>query len=276
MPKKFYPTQSLADVVWFYLAYMESRMSWDPAAQDQAPLVAALRKEVEEAWLGQRAVWLGEIRAQAGVDYENFRLDRSTKRHSRVMLNLPEVDGRTEHPRYARYYTMPLSRLVRLALEPQIKFMRPWIDSLKGEPEPEAQAFAQLLAEHIAAGEAVLLEREKAKGARKDHRVRVITALIERINTTLRSIYGTLTARAAEQKLGEDWPDSFFYSSTRNTEAPDPAEALRNAIYATLSAHQIELSEEQDTKLQETSDVKILDQWLGRAAAVKTAEELLG
>jgi uncharacterized protein (UPF0147 family) len=274
--RKFYSTQSLFNVVWLHLAYLASRLASDPRAAEYVPTATALLARVENAIIAQRVTRFGQIAAQAKIDYLNYTLDASVVRCSRVLLNLPDIDQDTDHPRYARYYKEPLSRITRLALEPELRIVRAWIESLRGEPEPEVQAFAEIFQDGVTAGEEALRQREGARAAKKDHRVREVIRLIDDINKDLKVIHSKLTAKAAEQKLGDDWADSFFYTPQQSGEAEDPSDTTRNAIYAVLAAHNLEVSDEVEERLEETDDVKLLDRWLARAVTAKSAEEAVG
>jgi uncharacterized protein (UPF0147 family) len=274
--RKFYSTQSLFNVVWLHLAYLASRLVSDPRAAEHVPTATALMGRVENTLGTQRTARFGQIAAQAKIDYLNYTLDKSVVRCSRVLLNLPDIDQDTAHPRYTRYYKEPLSRITRLALEPELKIVRTWIESLKGEPEPEVQVFAQIFQDSVTAGEETLRQREGARAVKKDHQVREVLRLIEDINKDLKVIHSKLTAKAAEQKLGDDWADSFFYTPKPNVEVEDPADTTRSAIYAVLAAHNVEVSDAVEERLAETDDVKLLDRWLALAVTAKSAEEAVG
>ena len=140
--RKFYVTQSLADTIWHYLVYLEARLGTDTDAKEFAPEATALVDEIEAIWQGQRSKWRAEISAQARVDYANEHLDQQTTRFSRILLSQEGIDLNTDNPRYQRYFSTPLSRFVRQALEPQIKQTRPWLDSIRTESEMAVQSFA--------------------------------------------------------------------------------------------------------------------------------------
>jgi uncharacterized protein (UPF0147 family) len=274
--RKFYSTQSLVNVVWLHLAYLVSRLASDPRTAEHVPAATALLGRVENTLVTQRAARFGQIAAQAKIDYLNYTLDKSVVRCSRALLNLPDIDQDTAHPRYARYYKEPLSKITRLALEPELRIVRAWIESLRGEPEPEVQVFAQLFQDNVTAGEEAIRQRDGARAAKKDHQVREVIRLIDDINKDLKVIHSKLSAKAAEQKLGADWADSFFYTPQQRSEIEDPADTTRNAIYAVLAAHGIAVSDEVAERLAETDDVELLDRWLARAVTAKSAEEAVG
>lgn len=69
----------------------------------------------------------------------------------------------------------------------------------------------------------VIERRRKATAARRDHRVRVIAALIDDINNARFSLYGSLTRKVGEQRLPRDWPDCFFRHGSRSAkDGPAP------------------------------------------------------
>src|SRR5688572_14249287 len=102
--KKLRPHQSLPDVVWRYLVYLESRLLHDPNARELAGRVSALVGEVTSTWQGLQSSWRAAITAQALVDYINYLLDQSTVRFSRVLLSQDDIAFNTDHPRYKRYF----------------------------------------------------------------------------------------------------------------------------------------------------------------------------
>jgi len=67
--------------------------------------------------------------------------------------------------------------------------------------------------------------RRRAVSARKDHRVRSITSLIEEINTARATLYGELAQKAPRAGLPIDWPSRFFRraSHTKEEELEVPA-----------------------------------------------------
>lgn len=274
-PRKLYARQSLADVIWYHLVYLEARLLNDPNAADLAPEVTALVERVEAVWREQRAVWRSQINAQARVSYLNRVLDKHTIQHSKVLLSTDDINFDTNHPRYKRYYPEPLSRIVRKALAAQVKLIRTWIESIRGEPEPQVQAYADIFLQDIVDADQALAELEQAKAARKDHRVRQIHELVKDINKTLRKIYGILESRAGDLNQDDEWAGSFFYRPQNAGEEDNPADDLREAIYAVFNARRFEVSEDVEKKLEETSDVAILDGWLKRVVSAKSPEEAI-
>jgi hypothetical protein len=274
--RKVYPTQSLLDVIWVYLVYLEARLLRDANTKDLVSKVTSLLDRVEAAAKAQRDKFRSIINSQAGVDLQNFFLDKNVIRFSRVLLNTEEIDHNINHAHYKLYYTMSASRVEKLALEAEVKVVRPWLASLKNETDPAVLAFASIFEGDLNAADIVLKELEDAKTARQGQRVREIIPLVRDINDTCKEIFGTLTARAPSLKMPEEWPDNFFYKSRRNNKPDDPAEAYRVALYSIFDAHELEVSEDVDTKIQEEKNTTTLDKWLIKAATAKTPEEAVG
>jgi hypothetical protein len=273
--RKVYATQSLSDFIWYYLVYSEARLLNDENAKEYAAKITALIKEVEVTWQGQRTAWRAEIAAQAKVDAANYHLDHQTKRFARILLSQEDIALNTNHPRYKRYFSIALSRIVKLALEPQIKITRPWLESIKTEGEAAVRAFFDIFTGIVHSGEEALKNQEKATGARKDHRVRDINSLVKRINDTCQEIYGALKAKAPSLNLPPEWVDGFFYSP-RNAAAPDAAALYQESIYNVCKARSLDVSEVVGDKLDETKDLVMLQGWLSKAMTVAHAEEIVG
>jgi hypothetical protein len=271
--RKVYATQSLADIIWHYMVYLEARLLTDSNAKEFAPEATTLIDEVESTWQGQRSKWRAEVSAQARVDYANEQLDQQTLRFSRVLLSQEGVDLDAEHPRYKRYFTSSPSRVTRLALEPQIKVMRPWLESIRTEPELAVQSFAALLTSLIEQGEEALHHQDQATAARKDHRVREVTNLVKKINDTCQKIHGLLKAKAPGLNMPADWADGFFYSP-RNASAPDAASLFQDALYGICKARGVELSDNSSDFIDKTKDEELLQQWISRALRAKTEEDI--
>ena len=273
--RKMYPNQSLADTIWYYLVYLEARLLNDEHGKELAPKVTALIDTLEFIWQGQRASWRAEIRAQAKVDTVNYQLDQQTKRFARILLSQEDINLSTEHPRYKRYFQVALSRIIRLALEPQIKVTRPWIRSIETEVENAVQEFSKIFAEIIETGEVALKQQESAISARKDHRVREVVSFIKLINDTCQEVYGTLKAKAPSLGLPSDWADGFFYSP-RNTAAPDAASLYQESVYNVCKARGLDVSEEVSDLLDKAKDLTVLQGWLSKAMIAASAEEIVG
>jgi hypothetical protein len=274
--RKVYATQSLLDVIWVYMVYLEARLLRDPNAKDLAPNVTILLERIENAAKEQRGRFRSIINSQAAVDGVNFSMDKNVIRFSRVLLNTEEIEHDLKHPHYELYYTMSASKIEKLALEAEVKIVRPWLASLKNETDPAVLAFAAIFDGDLNAADVVLKGLEDAKSARQEQRVREIIPLVKDINDACKEIFGTLTAKAPSLKMPEEWADGFFYKSRRNEKPDDPAESYRTALYAIFDAHGVEVSEEVDTKIQEEKSTLTLNRWLVKAATATTPEEAVG
>lgn len=207
------------DRVWEELVYTEARFLGDPLTKDLAPAHAALLTRHEAVRAGQRAVWRGEITAQAAVDAANEGLDATTVSFGAKLLGA--VNSRREHPRFKRYFPEGVYAVEKLALARQIERVRTWPESLRGEAEPEIQAFAARFEADIAAGTAALEARAQAEAARADQRVREVIPFIDDVNAARMSAMGRLLQRTVKHELDRDWAEGFFRRTQRRVQPED-------------------------------------------------------
>lgn len=205
------------DQIWEELVYTEARFLGDPLTKDLAAAHAALLTQHESVRAGQRAVWRGEITAQAAVDAANARLDTTTGAFGAKLLGI--VSGRRDHPRFKRYLPEGVYAVQKLALARQVERIRTWPESLRGEPEGELQAFAAQFEARIAEGTAALQARAQAEAARADQRVREIIPFIDDVNAARLSALGRLLQRTVKHDLERDWAEGFFRRGARRARA---------------------------------------------------------
>jgi hypothetical protein len=257
------------------LVYTDARLSSDPNARDLAAPYAILIGEAEGAAKAQRAVWREETRAQAEVDAIDYRLDQRTKKFDLVFKLSNHEHPQAEQRRRRYYGELTTSDIIDLALASQLKVSQTWPASLAGEPEEALRAFAPGFAQDIADGGAALAERDRAAAVRKDHRVRELGALIDRVNKLRRETHGELSRRAPGLDLAADWADGFFRREQRHTPAKRRLEKKRRAILASFEAREIAISEELKKRLRREGDPAVLDRWLAGAATAASAEAAL-
>lgn len=198
------------------LLFTESRLKSDEHAKDLAPPMSKLISDVDQVRTGQVAASRDEVTAHAAVAAADDQLDDCIKAFDRGLQDV--VRGNTESPRYRRYFAGAPWTYIRLGLESEISRVGGWPASLAGEPEQPLKDWGQSLTKLIAQGQAALEQRRQAVAARKDHRVRSITSLIEEINTARATLYGDLAKKAASAGLPIDWPSRFFRRSSRPKE----------------------------------------------------------
>lgn len=217
MPARILPHDIALDELWSELLYSEVRAASNAHAQDLAPHFAGLVKRTEETLLGQRKAWRAEIGAQAAVDAADDALDDNVGALASSLLRVAQEDRGS--PRFVRYFPKAPSAVVRLGLESELDRVRGWPDSLKGEAEKELKALAKPFAQNVTDGETALRARDRAAGARADHRVREIVRLVDDANAVRQSICGELMQRAVEHRLPSDWAARFFRHGSRAPKA---------------------------------------------------------
>jgi hypothetical protein len=213
------------DGFWEELVFTEARLLGDEQAKEFAPTFGQLLSRVEQVRTGQLGTWREEVAAQAAVAAVDDQLDDWVRALDTALLNVVAQDTRS--PRYRRYFAVAPSAIIRLGLESELARVRAWTSSLTSEPEAVLKDLGSQLGKLVAQGDRALDQRRKATATRSDHRVRVITSLIDDINGARLSLYGTLTKKAVDLHLPHDWPNRFFRRATRspgeNASPPKPA-----------------------------------------------------
>lgn len=199
------------DVVWAELIYTETRLLMHKEAKDLAPEHTAALVRWAKVAAGQRECWRGEILAQILIDIEDEGIDDFTEALSDALLALLGKDRKSA--RYKRYFKKAPNLVIRMGLESQLAVLKPWKDSLLGEPEKELKDLGTRLGKLLTSGQAAIDKRAAAIAATADHRIREIIRLIDDVNAMRQSTYGILTQRAAEKRLGRDWANRFFRRS---------------------------------------------------------------
>lgn len=227
MPIRTIRDDEALDSIWEELVFTEARLLGDTNAKEFAASITDLIARLERVHGGQHAVWRDEVAAWATVAAVDDRLDDWVRSFDLTLLQV--LGGDAQSPRYRRYFSATPSSIIRLGLESELTRVRSWAASLRTEPEALLQEAGTRLQQIILDGDAALKRRRQAAGARFDHRVRDITALIDDINGARRSLYGTLVQKAAELKLPRDWADRFFQHTSRRAKAqPEPVPTQGN------------------------------------------------
>lgn len=224
MPIATLPQSLSLDSIWEQLVFTEVRLSEDELAKEHASSFTALLTNVAKVREGQLASWHEEVSAQAAVAAADDRLDDFVRSFARTLLRL--VDDDVKSDRYLRYFAGTPTSIARLGLENELARVRGWTDSLTSEPEKELQDLGAALRTLVERGDRALERRRKAEAARRDYRVRSINALISEINGTRLSVYGALTKKGADQRLGRDWPDRFFRHNVRSSKGDSDPEPI--------------------------------------------------
>jgi hypothetical protein len=219
-PRILSSTLSL-DSLWHEATYTRARCLGDANAVDLAPHIAPFVAEIEETKQGQQKMWGAEIDAQALCDGLNGQMDDLVVDFANACFFT--IKDR-KSPRLERYFSQPPYSIVRLALRAEVEVVRAWPRSLETEPEELLRAYAPKFTALVSKADAALVTLTQAHSDRLDHRVRVISPLVERLNKARLNLYGLLASRTGERNLGRYWPDGFFKVSQRRTadEAADP------------------------------------------------------
>jgi hypothetical protein len=114
-------------------------------------------------------------------------------------------------PLFVRLFPEPVSKMVRLSLEPELPVLRALHRKLHEPETPTAlrKAHAKALERVIALGEEALEERAKAQSEAGRIAARVV-AWKEGTNTLLLLVEGALQQVAVETKRDREWAGTFF------------------------------------------------------------------
>jgi hypothetical protein len=208
------------DWVWEELVYTEARLLGDPLTPGLAPPVTNTLERHQSVQLGQKNAWRSEIVAQAMCDGADVALDETVPEVSRNMLLIEK--GNRKSARYVRYFASAPNAIQRLGLASEVERVRPWVPSLKGEPEQALQDLGARLEGEVAVGASALTQRETSATARADHRVREIYRFIDDVNALRLATYGQLLDIASRNKRSRSWAESFFRRTQREPRATTP------------------------------------------------------
>jgi hypothetical protein len=273
-PRKLFASESLF-VAWDETTYTEARLLQEPLAAAMVADFSSQIDAIEVAMGGQRSAWRVELRAEAFIEKINYRLDRRVSRFA-TTLRVVLGEGPGAEARYGFYFQIPPHKLIRLALEPEIKITRTWPEAIAQEPQAASlQEFRDGFTQDAADADQALTARVKAVTARKLQRRDQIEPLFQALNKLRQLTHGRLTALAAENDLPTDWADGFFKRRKRSApEAQDLIELRRGAILQNLAARELEPDDEMIERIEEEEDPEILLRWMRRAVSVEKVEEL--
>jgi hypothetical protein len=268
-PKQLRHDVMSLEELWYVILYTEARLIYEENAKEFGLSSTSLVDRAEQVRLGQLKVWRTEIIAQAHVDACNDLLDDLTREFEKHLYRFLEDNGvkePTKDPRYKSYFPDGLGRTINLGLETQVQKTRYFVSSLRREIDPVLQKFAAQFEETFTKADVALTGLRDAQVDRRTHRTNDIIALFEDSNTARQDVYGKLTSRAAEKKLGRDWAESFFKRG--ESAADEPRDLKRRAILLTFTARGIELSKENRQRINNEDNETLLDAWLSKAGSV--------
>jgi hypothetical protein len=261
--------------VWDELTYTEARALHDEDAKELVIQIIKLANQSETIFSGQYKCWRQETIAQALIGYRNYLLDRMTTRFEQILVRTLQdagVEAIASSTRYTKYFSKPRSQVIGMALEGQLRFMRPWLELLKQEKEQALLDFVPSFEEMFASGQRALGGLIEAQAATATHREQQINQLFTDANSARRSLYGKLVSVAEEKGLSQAWPDSFFRREERRKKKPE--ELKREALLAMFGARAVALSREGRQQIQGEKDSQVLDRWIARVTTITREEEL--
>lgn len=104
------------------------------------------------------------------------------------------------------------SALTRPVLGPQIRTMRPWVESLKSSPEKELQELATPLKDALAAADVAMAAHVEAVRKESEFRATAHRLWFEKVNAERKTLHGELLKLAADpaRRLSMGYADRFF------------------------------------------------------------------
>ena len=172
-----------------------------------------------------RAQERGARRALAETDAERAvadqRLDAACVGFGDELLLAVKKDR--EARRWTQFFSVPVSRFVRRALERQVSTVRGWLALAAGQEAVLDTHRAGLERWATAADEAITRTRGTAlvRGQAAQARVEMAEALTRERD----GLHEALAARARERDLPREWPSVFFRLERRRAAAPAPTPA---------------------------------------------------
>jgi DNA repair exonuclease SbcCD ATPase subunit len=138
-----------------------------------------------------------------------------------IAATLEAVTGKDrKSPLYLRYFRVPSYKLRRPVLGEQLKEMRTWVDSLRGEQSaPALQVYGEQLAQRVSEADQVELARSEVRRKRADFDLGPRKAFVDRLNAQRQSLYGQLAEMAhARPDLGlpSGFATPFFVRESRH------------------------------------------------------------
>jgi hypothetical protein len=283
MPPRTIGYDETLETTWEELCFSEAAILAEPLTKDLAVLFTKMIEQVVTLRQGQWECWRQEKRASSLVAKVNYYIDITVDDVSRNKLNdlrtknraLKDREARST-PEYAGYFPIPAYSIIRLGLESELPYVRPWLRMLAGETSEEFKELLVRLTQEISDGDSALKQRADADESTALHRLRQINPFIDGINKLRTDMYGQFLRLSQANNLSRDWADLFFMSS--QPPAPNKAEArgMSRALFKILEARKLEVSDEQRTKIGKSTDLAVFDAWLLRALAATTTAEVLG
>lgn len=99
-------------------------------------------------------------------------------------------------------------------------------------------------------------------------------AIMNLLNEELAAVVREVMMKS-EEETGTPWGDLFFDGLEAEYQARGKAEGKQEALLAVLAARELSLSSEQRQRIQECTEIDVLDHWIRRAATASSADEAL-
>lgn len=184
-----------------------------PMTDDWLPLLDAVRAK-------DRQARIAETESTAMRVIANYHLDRHCT-HFGDDLYLA-VGKNRELARWTRFFSVAVSRFVKMRFDKQIQKVKGWLEPSVNEPVVEKHRSD--LTNWSNAGATSLEKTTSAVMIRSNARV-AREQLADDLTRERDGLYDALSARARERGLPRDWPRQFFRVSTRKTSPSDEGDA---------------------------------------------------
>lgn len=240
----------------------------------------ALHDSVKAALLTLRRLEEAQLEAEVRVSLANRDLDACVTQLRSVVQSKGATPGGAAL--YERFFgRFRPSVIIRMSLTTELPVVAPWVESLKGDADPELKQQGVALEKVVADGQAAVSALAAVRQARRDFRSGPHVQLFELVNTGRQKLSDELL-----KLCGEDFYEGFF----RSGHAPGPSEEstlasarelveqrrteLANAE-ATLAAHLSQAENEQRQEEARTARQKERAELEKQIAALREKAEAI-
>jgi hypothetical protein len=184
----------------------------DPDAADLLPMTSDWMGLVDAARAKDREARFANADATASRVVSNFYFDRACTRFGDDLYLA--VDKNRESARWLQFFTMPVSRFIKIRFDKQIQKVKAWLDpkindDIVDKHRTPLTTWSNAAAAALEQTASTSMVRAAARIAREQ--------LAEDLTRERDGLYDALSERARERGLPRDWPRQFFRVSTRKT-----------------------------------------------------------